>query len=84
MNTYGYELPDDKRAAAVERMKAGPFTAMQLEHALITIGVPEFGTRNGYEFKAYAVAHRTADKLIQKHRKAGDIKRIGRHWYWND
>lgn len=80
--TYGYGLDDRVRDAAIARMKRGPFQACQLVAFLEGQGVPAYAERDGRKLKFQPIACRVADKLIQKHRKAGDIKRDGREWFW--
>jgi zona occludens toxin (predicted ATPase) len=53
--------------ACIARMQSEPFKAADITNVAIQAGVPRF---EGYEF----IAHRVADRLIQKHRKLGKIK----------
>lgn len=69
--------------AAVERMRHGPFFASDLEELLIQAGVPkESKTRGGREH----IAHRVADRLIQKHR--AQLELVARSpkptWLWKN
>ena len=71
MKVLGYTVSPEIEAACLERMMfQGWFTASMIEDCAHKAGAPLF------------VCHRIADRLIQRERKAGRIKRHGRGWAW--
>jgi hypothetical protein len=76
MKVHGIEIPETAIDAAVMRMRAGDFTAYAIECLFEAHGVSRSG---------YGTAMRTADRLIQKMRKAGNIEFYDRRrslWRW--
>jgi hypothetical protein len=77
MTVYDYALTDAQLEAGRARMKKATFTAANLSQALVDAGVPH--TVRSY----YGVAARAADRLIQHHRKWGDIRFTEKRcWVW--
>jgi hypothetical protein len=91
MKVYGYTIMPDVELAALERMRAGPFTL----HAITA----EFGLRIAHDAKPTGgdpcahlvrsdICDRAADRLIQRERKAGHIEIVGRSgstvWRWRE
>jgi len=75
MNVHGFEITDDQQNACIMAMKKR-FKASDIELVAIQAGVPRYHDRNG-------IAHRVADRIIQRQRKAGAIKRDGKNWLPN-
>ncbi|AXK44070.1 hypothetical protein [Erythrobacter aureus] len=67
MKTAGFELSDEQINAGLAAM-TGTFRLFDVERALYRAGVPD-----EFEGKRY-VASRSADKLLQRERKAGRIQ----------
>lgn len=79
MNVMGYEVPQEVEQRALAWMQNTPsWRAANLEEELVRMGVPE--SLPGWKVPA----HRAADRLIQRERKAGNIaQRHGRGlWSW--
>jgi hypothetical protein len=72
MYVHWVEITEAQQEACVSAMKKR-FRASDIESAAIQAGVPKYNDRNG-------IAHRVADRLIQRQRKAGKIKRDGVYW----
>lgn len=89
MKVFGIEITDAQLDAAMAMMRdlgsksapgASGFTATNVEQALVRAGVPE---RIKTTFcSSDAVAHRAADRLIQKLRKQGRITFDRPYWFW--
>lgn len=73
MKIKNYEVPYHVIRACEARMKRGPFRSSDIEDVAVEGGVPRFIDH------AY-IANRVADRLIQKHRKAGKIVLRKREW----
>ena len=69
MKVLGYTVSPETEAACLARMRKGWFTAAQL--ADVVWGAPKM---------SYDTSYRVADRLIQRERKAGRIKRHGKGW----
>jgi len=72
MYVHGFEITDEQQNACEQAMKKR-FRASDIELVAIQAGVPKYKDRNG-------IAHRVADRIIQRKRKAGEIIRDGKHW----
>jgi hypothetical protein len=72
MNVLGFEVSQETLAMLVARMQHAPFGSYQIESCAESLGVPRHD----------GVAMRCADRLIQLHRKRGDLRREGRMWTW--
>lgn len=73
MKVNGKEVDQAVIDACIERMKTEPFKAMEIE-ALCT--------RMGIDWKS-GDAMRTADRIVQRERKAGNIELTNRpYWFW--
>jgi len=70
MKVLGYTVTVDVETKCIYRMKFMEFTHRAIEKEAIEAGADRF--------KAY----RIADRLIQRERKAGRIKRRGKGWIW--
>ena len=75
MNVHGVEITDEQQNACIVAMEKR-FKASDIELVAIQAGVPRYHDRND-------IAHRVADRLIQRQRKTGAIKRDGKHWLPN-
>lgn len=75
MNVYGYAIPAELEAAAVAWMRAAPFALWSLS-GYIERRLPALAELRaaGAERGAGAIACRAADRLMQRHRRAGDIE----------
>lgn len=83
MKVYGYEPTEKQINEAIKYMQSSlAFRSRNIEKILISEGVPEKQSRlYSYVF----VAHRVADRLLQKLRKEGKIKLVARAtWQWVD
>ena len=69
MIVLGFTVTPKIEAACLERMHAGWFSAAQLVDVIW--GIPKV---------SYDISDRIADRLIQRERKAGKIKRYGKGW----
>ena len=67
MKIHDTVITQDQLDTCIARMKSEPFRAGDIAKVAIQSGVPEFV---GREF----IAHRVADRLIQKFRKARNIR----------
>jgi hypothetical protein len=73
MKVHGFDVPPAVEQACVERMlNGGPFTAASIVLVACASGVPNTPFR--------PVVYRFVDRLIQRERKAGKIRRYGMHW----
>ena len=68
MIVYGWQVPDNVIEACESAMVDG-FTAAEIESVAILYGAPKNGT-----------SMRIADRLIQKHKRAGHIWFDGKVW----
>jgi hypothetical protein len=75
MKIKQYDVPQRAIEACESRMRSGQFKAADITKAAMLEGVPEIINRDH-------VAHRVADRLIQKHRKAGNIRMVDRKPTW--
>ena len=75
MKIKDYDVPQNVIDACEARMRMQPFKAADITKTAVLCGVPE---SIGYDY----VAHRVADRLIQKHRKAGNLRMIDRKPTW--
>ena len=75
MNVHGFKITDEQQNACILAMKKR-FKASDIELVAILAGVPRYHDRDG-------IAHRVADRIIQRQRKDGKIKRDGNHWLPN-
>jgi hypothetical protein len=76
MKVHGFEVTPEIERACLEAM-VGRFRAFDVVSAAIKVGAPikvPTGRWMGY------VAERVADRLIQRERKAGRIRRVGNRW----
>ncbi len=73
---HGYSISEAIQAALVERMKEGLFKAEAIEKEACRLGVPLFSE------KREPTAMRTADRIIQRERKRGNIKLERPFWRW--
>lgn len=73
MKVHGIEINDKTIEAATARMESGSFTSGQLADKVRSV---QANVSGGY------TAHRVADRLIQRARKAGLITYDGRVWHW--
>jgi hypothetical protein len=76
MNVHGYEVPQTVIDAVAVAM-VGEFTASHLEDAAIAAGAPK---TVGSGFATEYCASRIVDRLIQRERKAGNIKFSKKTW----
>ena len=77
MTVFGYQVTEAQEKACVDRMHRGDsFSSADIEDSAQVAGVP----RAGGPFKSDPVRMRLADRLIQRERKAGTIKRVGNRW----
>lgn len=75
MKVYGYEVPQEVIDACLARMRTGSaFTSIDIARAAVAAGAPYWNNREEY------VAHRIADRLLQRERKAGRIEFNGKRW----
>jgi hypothetical protein len=81
MNVHGFEVSDYAIRQLVARMQSAPFQCMELSAFAEVLGIPR-DIKNSRAFGDTACAARVADRLIQRHRKRGDIVRDGRGWRW--
>lgn len=72
MNVHGYEVPQTVEDACVAAMSER-FSKGDVELAAIAAGAPKWVGRD-------LCAHRIADRLLQRERKAGRIALDGRVW----
>jgi len=70
MKVQGYEVTPEIENACLSAMQ-GEFRALQIAQAAIRAGVPDRGS---------SIPDRVADRLLQRERKAGRIKRVGNRW----
>lgn len=75
MNVHGFEITEEQQNACILAMNKR-FNASDIELVAIQAGVPRFHDGNG-------IAYRVADRIIQRQRKAGKIKKDGRNWLPN-
>ena len=75
MKIKNYDVPQRAVEACESRMRSGQFKAADITKTAMIEGVPEI---IGWEY----VANRVADRLIQKHRKAGSIRMVDRKPTW--
>lgn len=80
MHVYGHTITDGQQNACIAAMR-GKFKAADIKAAAIAAGVPEFC--NIGRFLPANLADRVADRLLQRQRKAGLIKRDGVYWVSN-
>ena len=74
MKVFGYDIPVPVELACEDRMRSGElFTCSTIEELAHKLGAPLSRSND-------PIAYRFADRLIQRERKAGRIKRIGRSW----
>jgi len=73
---YGQTIGEQLQAALLARMKAGPFKASDIEAEACRLGVPRLTDWSE------SVAMRAADRIIQRERKAGNIRLLKPHWVW--
>ena len=78
MYVHGIEVTKNQQQACIDAMN-GKFKAADIEAAAIAAGVPKFVSMGKFQMQEY-LASRVADRLLQKQRKAGVIKREGNHW----
>ena len=71
MKVLGFTATPEIEAACLVRMRRGWFTAAQLADE---VWVAPRAT--------YDISYRVADRLIQRERKTGNIKRFGKGWKW--
>lgn len=64
----GKAVTEEQEQAAMVRMKKAPFTCAEISAEVQSHG--------------RTTAMRVADRLIQRERKAGNIKFDGRRWHW--
>lgn len=77
MQVYGITISEEVLAALVKRMKSGSrFKAIDLEAEAARLGVPHRSANRE------AVAMRVADRLIQRERKANNIRLDRPYWVW--
>jgi hypothetical protein len=69
MRIKSYEVSKSAVTACEDRMRQSFFKAADITNVAIANGIPE-------SINQEYVAHRVADRLIQKHRKLGNIKMI--------
>ncbi len=75
MRIKTYEVPQEVVSACEKRILEKPFKAFNIEAIAMLLGVPQ-------QIGTVYIANRVADRLIQKHRKAGNIHLgYGRMWY---
>jgi hypothetical protein len=74
MTVHGYKVSSDQIYHIEKRMRGPSFCAAELEVVAIECGIPNWIGRDN-------VSGRVADRLIQKHRKNGNISQI-RHAVW--
>ena len=79
MKVGKYEFTDELISAAINRMKSNPFTSGDIESELHRCGVPNY---IGASYCRIFPVMRGADRLIQRERKAGNIKYENRQWTW--
>lgn len=72
MRTHGVTITPEQEAAAIARMREGPFVSRNIEGALTRAGV--------VDVDRFPVVMRTADKLLQRERKAGRIRFEAGRW----
>ena len=77
MKVYGYELTEAQIKICLTRMKSNPFTALDVANAAIAAGVPAEDQRRN------PIAHRVADRMIQKIRRMGCLKMSPKFPVWN-
>ena len=75
MKIKQYDVPQRAIDACEARMRSGQFKAADITRVAMLEGVPEIINRD-------YVANRVADRLIQKHRKAGNIRMVDRKPTW--
>ena len=71
MNVRGIEITQEQIDVAVSRMKSVEFSFFEIVKLLEKAGVPG----------ADGVSDRAADRLIQRERKAGNVRYIGKSWF---
>jgi hypothetical protein len=73
VKVHGIEIPAEAIKACEERMRIEPFRCLDIAIMAIRHGVN------------YNESDRFADRLIQWHRKRGNIKPVGAHrlWRWS-
>lgn len=81
MNIYGHQVTPEQDAAMTARMAAGRFRAFDITRAAELAGVPIAIRLPNRHFPENA-AHRASDRLIQRERKAGKIRLIGKGPDW--
>lgn len=76
MYVHGLPITEQIQGALIARMQAGPFKAMDLEEEAVRLGLPRCSEERA------PVAMRTADRMIQRERKAGNIELKRPFWVW--
>ncbi len=79
ITVQGRLITDAQCEAMLARMKAGPFRASDIEKAALEAGVPARAPDFRYNG---GTAHRAADNLIQRERKAQRIRLVKNGPMW--
>lgn len=82
MKIYGIEITPQQIEAAESRMRKGNFYSYEIDRALQLSGVPDRGPKRSPLSPPEFVAMRAADRLIQKHRKLGNIRYVKGAGFW--
>ena len=76
MKVYDYTIKQAMIDRVIDRMKQAVFQSADIEQVCIDMGIPHHDGHSNY------IAHRAADRLIQRERKAGNIAYVERRWHW--
>ena len=73
MKVLGYKVMPSVEQACLSRMHSGWFSAANIAYV-----AERYGKLIGHS----PIAYRIADRLIQRERKNGNLRRFGKGWTW--
>lgn len=73
---YGHTISEEVQSRLIEKMKQGPFQSLHIEAEANRLGIPFVNQSRE------PIAMRTADRIIQRQRKAGNIEFRRPNWVW--
>ena len=77
MTVYGHEVTEEQEQAMLSVMQNDKWNMYDVEVAARRAGVPDsIGDTHAKRYPA----HRAADRMLQRERKAGNIRYTGTHW----
>lgn len=83
ITVLGQEISAEVQEALLKRMKQAAFTSAELADEAVRLGIPRHLDQGRRFWADSSLAHRVADRLIQRQRKAKNIALQKRPvWVW--